>query len=175
MMHPSALLNTSLKLQPIVLNVSFPEAAAVPSEREARLNEQVSAVLAGSAPAALPDGSKLELPYAGVFDVSIAQVGARAEITLTPLEAPVQALAVRFCQAVAALPEKLAKQGKKLPRSQRMGAALLAKLPPEPTGNVTVDRGRSIVLNQTANTLMPGLVKALTWSLNRRLEDAALV
>ena len=149
-----------VKIEPFTINLPSPMTQG-----------EIDHVLASAVSrSAIPDRSKpqnldFEIPLLGVFRVEPAADGAPAVIC-TPDAEVVDDQAVRWCQALTKLPPKA------LPRSQRPIIKLLLRLPPKPTGNPAIDKGRRMILDRTLGSLWPALAGALTDAMVRAAADA---
>ena len=108
----------------------------------------------------LPDKSPYSVPLKDL--IKLEETDNPLILKFIPQNDAVDAEAVRWCQALTKLPPK------SLPRSQRPIIKLLQKLPPLPTGNVSYDRGRRAVLDQTLSSLWPAIQTGVTESLQAR-------
>lgn len=102
-----------------------------------------------------PQNLSFVIPLARVFKVEADQQG-QPQALCTPLPEAIDDEAVRWCQALTQLPPKA------LPRSQRPIIKLLLRLPPKPTGNTAIDKGRRMILDRMLASLWPALAGALT-------------
>jgi hypothetical protein len=110
--------------------------------------QQAEHILAGcQSVARLPDGKEFLINLSEVVSVQALP----GKVHVSPSLPALEKLAVRWCQALAAIPYK------QLPRSQRPIVKLLQRLPAEPTGIFSVDRGRSLILDRTARALWPAM------------------
>jgi len=155
-------LQLNLNIDPVVVFIeSNKNHDAVKKSIEMSLNQESDAVL--------PDGNKLSIPLKDIFDSCISQDEDKIKISLLFNMDKAEKYAVKWCHLLSEIPPQ------KLPKSQRMGANLLKKLPLEATGNAMVDRGRKIVINNTLSGMAPSLKQKMLWSLNRELEKASLI
>lgn len=109
----------------------------------------------------LPDKSPFQLPMVNLFSFEVESKNDQPGFKVSPNETALEEQAVRWCQALAALPPK------SLPRSQRPIVKLLQRLPENPTGNPAIDQGRHLVLANTVKSLWPSLIQAIEVELSK--------
>jgi hypothetical protein len=130
--------------------------------------QQIGGALKGvSSEAKLPDGTDFSFPVAKLFSIVPAQQDGKLGVQATPDGDALHAAAVLWCQKLTTLPYK------SLPRSQRPIINLLKRLPPEPTGNPAIDRGRKMVLDNTVKSLWVPITSAISAYLRAAAQNAA--
>lgn len=157
-------ITSNLDFAPVISRVVAPSPEAATALLP-KVEQAVASALTGEAKAKLGKVREMPVALAKIFRSEVAQVEEKIEVKLVLDVKATEAVAVEWCHKLAALPPK------ELSGGQRKGAALLHKLPAEPTGNNFIDRGRQIVIDRTIATMAPGLLQAATWHLNRALES----
>lgn len=138
-----------------------PEAFWVGMRRSVSESEIRTHLQDAVAQSVLPDKSAFQLPLKDLFSFEPEERDGQKGLKVSPNEANLEEQAVRWCQALSALPPK------SLPRSQRPIVKLLQRLPEKPTGNPAIDQGRHLVLANTVKSLWPSLTQAVEVELSK--------
>lgn len=141
------------KIQQFVDETKGLEGSELALERAFSQDEAAAVLASCTSVARLPDGTDFAVNLSECVSVTAGEDG--KTVRIAPVAAGMEKVSVRWCQALAAIPHK------KLPRSQRPIVKLLQRLPEEPTGVPSIDRGRTAILQGTSRSLWPAMRASL--------------
>ncbi len=166
--------NADVSFEPVVFNLAFKK-EVIRDITEGKISSVMGEIFEIPGEARLPNDVVVYIPFAPVFSHKIIwkdEKNISVEFTMN-LDGARKA-AYLYLKALSEEAGKDPKKmPKKMPKSVRLAAKILSRLSPEPTGNVSFDKPRQIIIDTTIQQFKGGLRQQLTHKVNRGLESWA--